>query len=85
MYVYWSKLFQAPFQVEIHCSALIVMDIHSHISKTEVIGMLGGKFCEEQGKLTITMATPCNSISTGMQCEMDPGNNIARIVSYHFL
>lgn len=66
-------LFQAPFLVEIHCSALIVMDIHSHISKTEVIGMLGGKFCLEQGKLTITMAIPCNSISTGMQCEMDPG------------
>ncbi|XP_060569402.1 deubiquitinase MYSM1-like [Ruditapes philippinarum] len=62
----------APFLVEIHCSALIVMDIHSHISKTEVIGMLGGKFCAEQGKLIITMATPCNSISTGMQCEMDP-------------
>ena len=49
------------------------MDIHAHISKTEVIGMLGGKYCREQGKLTVTMATPCNSISTGMQCEMDPG------------
>ncbi|XP_053394594.1 histone H2A deubiquitinase MYSM1-like isoform X2 [Mercenaria mercenaria] len=68
----FSEESPAPFLVEVHCSALIVMDIHSHISKTEVIGMLGGKFCAEQGKLIITMATPCNSISTGMQCEMDP-------------
>lgn len=68
----FSEDHPAPFLVEIHCSALIVMDIHSHMCKTEVIGMLGGKFCVEQGKLTITMATPCNSISTGMQCEMDP-------------
>jgi len=59
--------------VEIHSAALVVMDMHSHICKTEVIGMLGGRFCMEQGQLIISMATPCNSISTGMQCEMDPG------------
>jgi hypothetical protein len=46
--------------------------------------MLGGKFCAEEGKLIITMATPCNSISTGMQCEMDPGNYIVRIINYSF-
>ena len=80
LYILWSLAqsfsvfnFQAPFHVEIHKTALIVMDIHAHISKTEVIGMLGGKYCREQGKLTVSMATPCNSISTGMQCEMDPG------------
>ena len=63
----------APFHVELNKSALIVMDIHAHICKTEVIGMLGGTYCCDQGKLTVSMATPCNSISTGMQCEMDPG------------
>ncbi|KAH3695802.1 histone H2A deubiquitinase MYSM1-like [Dreissena polymorpha] len=62
----------APFLVEICCSSLMVMDIHSHICKTEVIGMLGGQFSPDTGKLTITMATPCHSISTGLQCEMDP-------------
>ncbi|KAK3577496.1 hypothetical protein CHS0354_026450 [Potamilus streckersoni] len=61
-----------PFAVEIDRIALMVMDMHAHISKTEVIGMLGGRYCQEQGTLKITMATPCNSLSTGMQCEMDP-------------
>ena len=65
----------APFHVEVNKSALIVMDIHAHICKTEVIGMLGGRYCCDQGTLTVSMATPCNSISTGMQCEMDPGED----------
>ncbi|XP_060070374.1 histone H2A deubiquitinase MYSM1-like [Ylistrum balloti] len=61
-----------PFSVEVYNLAMITMDMHAHISKTEVIGMLGGQYMEEQGKLVITMAVPCNSTSTGMQCEMDP-------------
>ena len=54
-------------------TAVAVMDVHAHISKTEVIGMLGGEYCSDQGVLDIRMAVPCNSLSTGMQCEMDPG------------
>lgn len=65
--------FQGPFYVEIHNTALIIMDIHAHVSKTEVIGMLGGCFHGDEQHLEITMAIPCNSISTGLQCEMDPG------------
>ncbi|XP_052775077.1 deubiquitinase MYSM1-like isoform X2 [Mya arenaria] len=61
-----------PFKVEIHCSSLMIMDMHSHISKTEVIGMLGGRYCPGRGKLTVVQAIPCKSVSTGMQCEMDP-------------
>ncbi|KAL3868667.1 hypothetical protein ACJMK2_041445 [Sinanodonta woodiana] len=67
-----GRTIQPPFAVEIDRVALMVMDMHAHISKTEVIGMLGGRYCQEQGTLKITMATPCNSLSTGMQCEMDP-------------
>ena len=52
-------------------SCLIIMDVHAHVAKTEVIGMLGGHYSD--GRLCVTMAIPCNSISTGMQCEMDPG------------
>ncbi|XP_062578565.1 histone H2A deubiquitinase MYSM1-like [Saccostrea cucullata] len=62
----------APFYVEIHNTALVIMDIHAHISKTEVIGMLGGCYHDDDQHLEITMAIPCNSISTGLQCEMDP-------------
>lgn len=34
--------------------------------------MLGGCFHGDDQRLEITMAIPCNSISTGLQCEMDP-------------
>ncbi|KAL8590434.1 hypothetical protein ACOMHN_011647 [Nucella lapillus] len=63
---------QAPFSVSVSSTALAVMDIHSHISRTEVIGMLGGQFHPTSACLTVSMAVPCKSISTGMQCEMDP-------------
>ena len=65
--------YQAPFQLEMSALSMAIMDIHSHLSKTEVIGLLGGRFIKEQGKLVVMMAEPCHSLSTGMQCEMDPG------------
>ncbi|CAG5133772.1 unnamed protein product [Candidula unifasciata] len=68
----FSEGFLAPYKIDIFNTALATMDIHAHISKTEVIGMLGGQFCAETGQLTISMAVPCKSMSTGMQCEMDP-------------
>ena len=59
----------------VESAALVVMDTHAHLSKTEVIGLLGGRYLREQGRLHITRAEPCDSLSTGMQCEMDPGRN----------
>ena len=49
---------------------------HSHLSTTEVIGLLGGDFDPEQAILEVSIARPCRSLSTGMQCEMDPGNKV---------
>lgn len=55
------------------CSeALLIMDMHAHVSRGEVIGLLGGTFSHEDKVLKISVAEPCNSVSTGMQCEMDP-------------
>ncbi|XP_005100492.1 histone H2A deubiquitinase MYSM1 isoform X2 [Aplysia californica] len=68
----FSDEFKAPYSVEVLSTAVAVMDIHSHISKTEVIGMLGGHFNSHTECLTISIAVPCKSMSTGMQCEMDP-------------
>ncbi|XP_064624801.1 histone H2A deubiquitinase MYSM1-like [Lineus longissimus] len=62
----------APFMLDMSCSAMAVMDVHAHTSKTEVIGLLGGHYNKERGALEILTAEPCNSLSTGMQCEMDP-------------
>ncbi|KAL2089559.1 hypothetical protein ACEWY4_014247 [Coilia grayii] len=63
---------QEPFQVIVSAEALVVMDMHAHVSMAEVIGLLGGAYCEEMKVLKIRAAEPCNSLSTGMQCEMDP-------------
>ncbi|MFT7808933.1 histone H2A deubiquitinase MYSM1 isoform X2 [Arapaima gigas] len=45
---------------------------HAHVSMSEVIGLLGGHYAEGKKVLMICAAEPCNSLSTGMQCEMDP-------------
>lgn len=61
------------------------MDVHSHLSKTEVIGLLGGEYSKHTGLLQIQVAEPCESLSTGMQCEMDPGRELAIFYFLHIL
>ncbi|XP_054645429.1 histone H2A deubiquitinase MYSM1 isoform X2 [Dunckerocampus dactyliophorus] len=63
---------QEPFQVIVCAETLLIMDMHAHVSRGEVIGLLGGTFNEEEKMLKICAAEPCNSVSTGLQCEMDP-------------
>ncbi|XP_033478664.2 histone H2A deubiquitinase MYSM1 [Epinephelus lanceolatus] len=63
---------QEPFQVIVCAETLLIMDMHAHVSRGEVIGLLGGTFSEEERILKICAAEPCNSVSTGLQCEMDP-------------
>ncbi|XP_067846396.1 histone H2A deubiquitinase MYSM1 isoform X2 [Heptranchias perlo] len=61
-----------PFQVKVAAEALLVMDMHAHVSMAEVIGLLGGRYSSGKRVLEICVAEPCNSLSTGLQCEMDP-------------
>ncbi|XP_037105963.1 histone H2A deubiquitinase MYSM1 [Syngnathus acus] len=63
---------QEPFRVIVCAETLLIMDMHAHVSRGEVIGLLGGTFNEEEKVLKICAAEPCNSVSTGLQCEMDP-------------
>uniref|UniRef100_A0A8C6TGJ0 Myb-like, SWIRM and MPN domain-containing protein 1 n=1 Tax=Neogobius melanostomus TaxID=47308 RepID=A0A8C6TGJ0_9GOBI len=63
---------QEPFQIIVCAETLLIMDMHAHVSRGEVIGLLGGTYNEEDKILKICVAEPCNSVSTGMQCEMDP-------------
>uniref|UniRef100_A0A8C2TKJ4 Myb-like, SWIRM and MPN domain-containing protein 1 n=1 Tax=Coturnix japonica TaxID=93934 RepID=A0A8C2TKJ4_COTJA len=46
--------------------------VHSHVSMAEVIGLLGGRYSEADKVVEVCAAEPCNSLSTGLQCEMDP-------------
>ncbi|CAI9739410.1 histone H2A deubiquitinase MYSM1-like [Octopus vulgaris] len=61
----------APLHIDIESSALITMDVHAHMFKTEVVGLLGGECSPEGNHMKIKTAMPCRSISTGIQCEMD--------------
>lgn len=67
---------ESGFQVHVHATALILMDLHSHLAETEVIGLLGGHFDDQTHIIEIAEAFPCNSISTGFQCEMDPASEL---------
>lgn len=52
------------------------MDFHSHLAETEVIGLLGGLYDEDEKILFILGVFPCRSVSTGLQCEMDPESDV---------
>ncbi|XP_023448126.1 deubiquitinase MYSM1 [Dasypus novemcinctus] len=69
---FFSEEKQEPFQVKVASEALLIMDLHAHVSMAEVIGLLGGRYSEVDKIVEVCAAEPCNSISTGLQCEMDP-------------
>lgn len=62
-----------PYQVILESSAAAIMDIHAHLCKTEVIGLLGGKYDKDAGCMRVLRAEPCSSKSTSLHCDMDPG------------
>nr|XP_023484684.1 histone H2A deubiquitinase MYSM1 isoform X3 [Equus caballus]XP_023484691.1 histone H2A deubiquitinase MYSM1 isoform X3 [Equus caballus] len=68
----FSEEKQEPFQVKVASEALLIMDLHAHVSLAEVIGLLGGRYSEADKIVEVCAAEPCNSLSTGLQCEMDP-------------
>uniref|UniRef100_A0A8C2CGV0 Myb-like, SWIRM and MPN domain-containing protein 1 n=1 Tax=Cyprinus carpio TaxID=7962 RepID=A0A8C2CGV0_CYPCA len=65
----WCDVKDLEGQTYEHLSA---EELHAHVSMGEVIGLLGGAYEEEEKVLKICAAEPCNSLSTGLQCEMDP-------------
>ncbi|XP_023370880.1 histone H2A deubiquitinase MYSM1 isoform X2 [Otolemur garnettii] len=69
---FFSEEKQEPFRVKVASEALLIMDLHAHVSMAEVIGLLGGRYSEVDKIVEVCAAEPCNSLSTGLQCEMDP-------------
>ncbi|KAI8820186.1 SWIRM domain-containing protein, partial [Fimicolochytrium jonesii] len=65
-----------PFTVTVESNALITMDFHSHLAQTEIIGLLGGTYDALTSTLSIRDVFPCQSMSTGVQCEMDPDSEV---------
>ncbi|KAJ1911065.1 hypothetical protein IWQ60_010321, partial [Tieghemiomyces parasiticus] len=58
--------------IAVSSRSLVIMDFHAHLAETEIIGLLGGTFDADHSRVTVSEAFPCNSTSTGFQCEMDP-------------
>ncbi|KAI9479127.1 hypothetical protein LPJ78_004633 [Coemansia sp. RSA 989] len=65
-----------PFSVHVDAGALALMDLHAHLMYTEIIGLLGGRFCPQTQRLIVEVAFPCNSTSTTTECEMDPASEV---------
>ncbi|KAF9972203.1 hypothetical protein BGZ73_004706 [Actinomortierella ambigua] len=68
----YSAQYPAPFRVVVSSDTMVVMDFHAHLAHTEIIGLLGGIYDEVAKELRINSVFPCKSLSTGLQCEMDP-------------
>ncbi|KAJ3270556.1 hypothetical protein HDV01_007706 [Terramyces sp. JEL0728] len=71
-----------PFKILMHTSALIIMDLHAHLTSTEVIGFLAGQW----HALEIKLALPCKSIEQEhvedfddrhYNVELDPASEIS--------
>jgi hypothetical protein len=68
-----------PFRVEVDPCVHVLLDIHSHLMHTEVIGLLGGLWDPSRKLLRILTAHPCRTLGTGndhFNVEMDPVSQI---------
>ncbi|KAM5306615.1 MPN domain-containing protein isoform 2-T2 [Glossophaga mutica] len=50
-----------PFNVAISSNALFLLDFHSHLTRSEVVGYLGGRWDINSQMLTVLRAFPCRS------------------------
>ena len=64
-----------PFSVTVDPLVLAIMDFHSHLLSTEIIGFLGGSWDAEKRRLHLREAFPCRSIASesgAIHVELDP-------------
>ncbi|XP_069597470.1 MPN domain-containing protein isoform X3 [Ranitomeya imitator] len=50
-----------PFHVSISSNTLLLLDFHSHLIRSEVVGYLGGRWDTSSQLLTVLRAFPCRS------------------------
>ncbi|XP_063770965.1 MPN domain-containing protein isoform X2 [Pseudophryne corroboree] len=50
-----------PFHVSVSSNALLLLDFHSHLTHSEVVGYLGGRWDTNSQLLTVLRAFPCRS------------------------
>ncbi|KAJ3392760.1 hypothetical protein HDU84_003497 [Entophlyctis sp. JEL0112] len=65
-----------PFKVHVESNVQMIVDFHAHLAETEIIGLLGGTYDSAKRCLYVNDVFPCKSISTTIQCEMDPESEV---------
>ena len=72
-----------PFKIKVHKSALLVMDLHAHLMRTEVIGFLAGRWDPTEKMLWVVEALPCKSVEQEwiggdrhINVELDPASEV---------
>ncbi|KAJ3129020.1 hypothetical protein HK098_002872 [Nowakowskiella sp. JEL0407] len=74
-----------PFKVFVTPYAIALMDLHSHLSKTEIIGFLGGEWIPSEKRINIKSAFPCRNLdhkesntehSRDVHVELDPASAV---------
>ena len=66
-----------PFKIKVQRKAMIMMDLHAHLLKTEVIGFLAGKWDPKERLLEVDSAIPCRSVDhSDLQNTMDRHTNV---------
>eukprot|EP00002_Diphylleia_rotans_P020806 TRINITY_DN4039_c0_g2_i6.p1 TRINITY_DN4039_c0_g2~~TRINITY_DN4039_c0_g2_i6.p1 ORF type:complete len:679 (+),score=109.33 TRINITY_DN4039_c0_g2_i6:158-2194(+) len=64
-----------PFTMNVHVDALILADFHAHLSTSEIIGFLAGKWDPESRHIEVFESYPCKSLDVeqdNVNVEMDP-------------
>ncbi|XP_066200123.1 MPN domain-containing protein isoform X3 [Saccopteryx leptura] len=65
-----------PFNVAISSNVLFLLDFHSHLTRSEVVGYLGGRWDINSQMLTVLRAFPCRSrlgdVDTAATMEEEP-------------
>ena len=69
-----------PFSIKVCPDAMFLADLQSHLSESEIIGFLGGRYVESERCIYVQAAFPCKSTKRNDQgftdVEMDPLSQI---------
>ncbi|BET02246.1 Myb-like, SWIRM and MPN domains 1 [Nesidiocoris tenuis] len=73
-FVHCKQFETPPYDVQLDLQCLLVADIHGHASvEREVMGLLGGRFDDDNRKLYVAACVPCFVLSsTNFHCDMCP-------------
>ncbi|CAA9995394.1 unnamed protein product [Nesidiocoris tenuis] len=77
-FVHCKQFETPPYDVQLDLQCLLVADIHGHASvEREVMGLLGGRFDDDNRKLYVAACVPCFVLSsTNFHCDMCPGTAV---------